>query len=172
MTLSQEIREPELDYESPEASLAEALERAIEAAREPSGEPRREPWRLYLLGPETASAVAWMAARRMEPEVGLEGARAAYEQWCAVPGWIAVTCLRTDDEELAERDREACLTAVQRAALSLWSDNIPSNWMPDLIRDEPDFFTLIDAKADREAPLGVLLYGHPERRSGFVRECP
>lgn len=172
MTLSQDLREPELQPRTPEAELRAALDRAIEAAGEAGDGPRREPWRFYLLGPETAAAVAWLAARRLEGDVGTEGSRAAYEQWRAVPGWIAVTRLRTDDPDQAERDREACLTAVQRATLSLWSDNIPSNWVPDLVDDSPEFFQLIDASGEREAPVGMLLYGHPERRQDFVVERP
>lgn len=143
-----------------------ALRRALDASRDPSGEGFYEPWRLYVLHPEAAASVAWLVARHLEPEVGPEGARAAYEQWRAVPGWVAVTCPRPGaDAERHERDREATLTAVQRASLSLWSDNIPTNWVPDLALDEPDFYRLIEADGTRELALGVMLYGHPEQRA-------
>ncbi len=163
MTLSQHLRDPSLPPGIPTsgAALHAALRRAMEAADDVGAGAR--PWRLYVLGPEMAAAGAWLAARRMEAEVGPEGARAAYEQWRAVPGWIVVTTPRPADPEQAERDREACLTAAQRCSLSLWSDNVPSNWSPDLVADDDAFFGLIEADPAREVPLGVLLYGHPER---------
>jgi hypothetical protein len=163
MTLSYNLRLYEPEEHMPDIDLSEALARATEAARDSGGGPRWEPWRFYVLGPETAAAAAWLAARRLEAEVGLESARAAYEQWRAVPGWIAITCQRYEDSAQMERAREATLTAAQRASLSLWSDNIPSNWVPTLVSDEAPFYELIGGDSNREIALGVLLYGHPER---------
>jgi hypothetical protein len=162
MMLMHEIRGPEVYSGGGDVSLPAALQRALEAARDPGGLPKREPWRVYPLDGDQAASLAWMAARRLEPVVGLEGARAAYEQWRAIPGWVVITCIRSEGEEQIARDQEATLSAAQRASLSLWSDNIPSNWAPDLVADEPEFFKLIGAKARREVPVGVLLYGHPD----------
>jgi len=143
--------------------LRGALARALDASRDPSGTSLNEPWRFYVLDAETSAAVAWLAARRLEPAMGPEGARAAYEQWRAVPGWIMVTCRRAADPEQSERDREAALTAAQRASLSLWSDNVPSNWVPDLVGTEAATYRLVGVPHGEEEALGVLLYGHPDR---------
>lgn len=148
-----------------QAMMKEALVRAMEAARDPSGSVA-VPWRFYLLGAETTSAVAWLYARLLEGEVGAEGARAAYEQWRAVPGWIVVTCTRQEDDERMERAVEDCLTSVQRCSLSLWSDNIPTNWVTDVIADSEELYDLIRVDPEREKVLGILWYGHPERPSG------
>jgi nitroreductase len=161
MTLSQEFHIAEAASHDPD--LRAALDRALDAARDPNGGGHTAPWRFYVLDAETSAAVAWLAARRLEPEMGPEGARAAYEQWRAVPGWIVVTCRRTRDPEQTERDREASLTAAQRASLSLWSDNVPSNWVPDLVGSEAATYRLIGLPEAAEEALGVLLYGHPDR---------
>lgn len=163
MTLSHQIRDPEVPEGGSTLSLPAALRRALEAAHEEHG--RRGPWRFYPLAPDSAAALAWLAARSLEPAVGHEGARAAYEQWRAVPGWVVVTCLRAQGEPEAEHNRIAARTAAQRASLSLWSDNIPANWVPDLVPDEAAFFELIGASDAHEVPVGVLLYGHPDRAS-------
>jgi len=169
MTLSTGPRFADVDPAHVDVGLDEALARAKEASRDPSGTLREEPWRFYMLSPETAAAVAWLAARRLEAEVGLESARAAYEQWRAVPGWIVLTSTRSGEAERRERIREAGLTAAQRFSLSLWSDNVPSNWVPSLAADEPAFYRLIGADPLREEPLGLILYGHPERsEAGFL----
>jgi hypothetical protein len=179
MELSFALHSPDREMERPLEPLMmrEALLRAMEAARDPSGAAAGVPWRFYLLGAETISAVAWLYARLLEGEVGAEGARAAYEQWQAVPGWIVVTCVRQDDEEQMERAVEDCLTSVQRCSLSLWSDNVPTNWVTDTIADSDELYDLLQVDPDEEQVLGILWYGHPDRpASGFnsdeVRERP
>lgn len=158
MNLSHTIREPERNEVHSESELLGAVERALEAAGEEDAR-----WHFRVLDPETSAALAWLAARRLEAEMGTEGARAAYEQWRAVPGWIAVTIMRGSVGEERERLLEACLTAVQRASLSLWSDNVPSNWVQDIFADEEMFFRLLSVTPSEEEPLGIILYGHPER---------
>lgn len=143
--------------------LQEALARAMEAARDPLGVHPIEPWRFYHLEPESVATVAWLNARLLEPEVGIEGARAAYEQWRAIPGWIVVTCPTVDDEAQMEAYREATLTAVQRASLSLWSDHIPTNWVTDLVTQDASLYQHLAIDRERETVLGILWYGHPER---------
>lgn len=165
MTLSSGLRFA-TDLPLADADLEAALARAMEAARDPFGMSQKELWQFRVLSPEISAAVAWLAARRLEAEVDLESARAAYEQWRAVPGWIAVTCARSSDPERMERLREAGRTAAQRYSLSLWSDNVPSNWVPDLVADDPAFYRLINADPSREEALGILLYGHPEHPIG------
>lgn len=143
--------------------MKEALIRAMEASRDPSGRLAVEPWQFYLLSAESVAAVAWLYARLLEDEVGAEGARAAYEQWQAIPGWVVVTCRISADEAAMERAREDSLTAVQRYSLSLWSDNIPTNWVTDVITEAPELYTLLRIDPKQEAVLGVLWYGHAER---------
>lgn len=164
MELSFTLRSPDPAERSPaQPVMKEALIRAMEASRDPSGRLAIEPWQFYLLGIEAVSAVAWLYARLLEDEVGAEGARAAYEQWQAVPGWIVVTCRLSEDEEAMERAREDTLTAVQRYSLSLWSDNIPTNWVTDVITEAPELYTLLGIDPKQEVVLGILWYGHAER---------
>lgn len=140
-----------------------ALERAMEAARDPLGSLDPEPWTYYRLDEETVSAVVWLYARLLEEEMGPEGARAAYGQWRAIPGWVVVTCARIDDEAKMERAVEDCLTSVQRATLSLWSDNVPNNWVTDMITEHPELYALVGVDAAEEKVLGIVWFGHPEQ---------
>lgn len=163
MTSSHGLHLDRADAPGVDADLEAALARALNVARTPAQGSDEPAWRLYVLDPDIAAAVAWLAARRLEPDAGLEGARAAYEQWRAVPGWIALTVRRTADPERRERVREEALSAAQRLTLSLWSDGVPSNWVADLAADEPAFYRLVGADEQAEEALGVVLYGHPER---------
>ena len=163
MELSFALHSPDLSERAPaQAGMKDALARALEASRDPLGTIDVEPWQFYLLSPETVSTVAWLYARLLEEEVGTEGARAAYEQWQAIPGWIVVTC-RVVEARVMERAREDCLTAVQRYSLSLWSDNIPTNWVMDVIAEAEEMYDLLGIDAEHETVLGILWYGHAER---------
>lgn len=134
----------------------------MEASRDPLGTLATEPWRFYPLNADAVATVAWLYARLLEKEVGVESARAAYEQWRAIPGWVVVTCRRVEDEEEMERAREDSLTAVQRYALSLWSDHIPTNWLTDVIIEAKELYDLVGVDPQLEVVLGILWYGHEE----------
>ena len=139
--------------------LREVAARALAAAHD--GPPPAAPSRFYVLGVEAALQAAWHLAHAIEAEHGAEAARAAYEQWRAVPGWVVVTCRQVADAEAAERAREDTLTAVQRFTLQLWSDTAPSRWLPG--RDaEAALFRLVGADPAAEALVGLIHFGHPE----------
>jgi hypothetical protein len=165
MELSFSLRSPDPAEQGAPArsALRDALARASDASRDPLGTLPVEPWRFYPLNAEAVSAVAWLYARLLEEEVGAEGARAAYDQWRSIPGWVVVTCRRLDDAEAMERAREDTLTAVQRYSLSLWSDHVPTNWLTDVITESPELYRLLDIDPEAEVALGILWYGHAER---------
>src|SRR5690606_28604681 len=88
MELSFTLRSPAQRDPLHSAEIRDALVRAQEASRDPLGTLPMEPWQFYHLNAEAVSSVAWLYARLLEDEVGADGARSAYEQWRAIPGWI------------------------------------------------------------------------------------
>jgi hypothetical protein len=145
-------------------ALDAALGRAFDAAQDVPVDYDVEPWRFYTIGAQQAQAIAWLNARLMEAVVGVEAAQAAYDQWRSVPGWVVVTCLRTGDAEQQDHLRERCLTSVQRVSLSLWSESIRTSWITDLIVENQEFYRIVGIDAEREVAIGILWYGHAERR--------
>ena len=145
-------------------SLDAALRRAFDAARDVPVESGAVPWRFYRIRAEQAQAVAWLNARLIEPEAGIEVAQAAYDQWRSVPGWVVVTCRRADDDDAQSHLDERCLTAVQRVSLSLWSEGVRTSWVTDLVLESDDFHRIVGIDARRERAIGILWYGHAERR--------
>ena len=152
----------------PEAAPHEAaLRRALEAARgveveAPEGE--GELWNFHVLSPEAARAVAWLLARRIEESAGLEAAMASLDQMRSVPGWVVVSARRDDDEKRAAYVMERSLTAVQRASLQLWSEGIRTSWSTEMAVEEPAFYEAVGLDPDAERALGVLWFGHAEKR--------
>ena len=147
------------------ASLDAALRRAFDATRDVPVDYEVDPWQFYMIGADQAQAIAWLNARLMEAMVGVEAAQAAYDQWRSVPGWVVVTCLRVDDEQQQDHLKERCLTAMQRVSLSLWSESIRTSWITDLIVENHEFYRIVEIDAEREVAIGILWYGHAEKRA-------
>jgi hypothetical protein len=146
-----------------------ALRRALEAARgvelEPGDDKSGDLWSFHVLQPEEARAVAWLLARRIEEaDGGLEAAMAALDQMRSVPGWVIVSARRDADEARAAYVMERSLTAVQRASLQLWSEGIRTSWSTDLVVEEPAFYEAVGLDMDVDRALGVLWFGHAEKR--------
>ena len=143
--------------------LVDALHRAIEAVRDVPVDFGVDPWNFYTIEPQKAHAIAWMNARMIEEDAGIEAAQAAYDQWRSVPGWVVVTCLRVDDPEQQAHLKERVLTAVQRVSLSLWSESIRTSWITELIVEDERLYDLLEVDPVKEVAVGILWYGHAER---------
>lgn len=144
--------------------LDAALRRAFDAARDVPVDYVAVPWRFYQVEAGQAQALARLNARRIEQEAGPEAAEAAYDQWCSVPGWVVVTCLRVEDAVQQDHLRERCLTAVQRVSLSLWSESIRTSWITDLVMEDEAFYRIVEIDPEQERAVGILWYGHAEKR--------
>lgn len=146
--------------------LDAALRRAFDAARDVPVDYAAVPWRFYEVGTEPMHALARLNAQRIEQEAGREAAEAAFDQWCSVPGWVVVTCLRVEDPVQQDHLRERCLTAVQRVSLSLWSEaeSIRTSWITDFVMDD-GFYRIVGIDPEQEQAIGILWYGHAEKRS-------
>jgi hypothetical protein len=152
----------------PEAAPHEpALRRALEAARGVELAENDGPgdlWSFNVLSSEEARAIAWLLARHVEDGAGLEAAMAALDQMRSVPGWVIVSARRDADPERNAYVEERSLTAVQRASLQLWSEGIRTSWSTDMVLDEPAFYEAAGLDFTTHRVLGILWFGHAERR--------
>lgn len=145
----------------PEAPSREIVESAIEVASWAPNHKKTEPWRVYWLGPETARAVIDLNSRLIESKKGLQEAEAKRKSWNAVPGWLLVTCLRTDDLFRHEEDYAACCCFVQNLMLALWSNGIGTKWSTGDVTRDPFFFQCLEIDVQRERVVGLIWYGYP-----------
>jgi len=143
--------------------LDAALHRAFDAVRDIEVDYAIDPWHFYRIEPEKAHAIAWLNARIIEDDAGIEAAQAAYDQWRSVPGWVVVACLRVEDAEQQAHLKERCLTAVQRISLSLWSESIRTSWITELIVEDQRFYDVLGIDPVKEVAVGILWYGHAEK---------
>lgn len=134
---------------------------AIDLARWAPNHHLTEPWRFYLLGRDTAEAVARLNAEMVRESRGESAGRAKLERWLNVPGWLIVTCKRSDDELRHREDYAACCCAVQNFQLYLWSRGIGVKWTTGSVTRTDRFYDVVGIDRSDERLVAMLWYGYP-----------
>ncbi len=135
---------------------------AIELACWAPNHRKTEPWRFSLIGPETQQRIVDLNGDLVAAKKGPEAAAAKRKQWAAVPGWLAITCLRSDDPLLMEEDYAACCCAVQNLQLFLWSRGIGAKWSTGDATRHAEFYRLLQIDPILERTVGLIWYGVPD----------
>ena len=146
----------------PETPPRERIVQAIDLARWAPNHRLTEPWRFRLLGQETAEAVARLNAERTASERGEKAGQVKLERWRAVPGWLVVTCVHSENPIRSREDYAACCCAVQNLMLYLWSEGVGTKWTTGDVTRDPRFFELLGIDPDEERLVSMLWYGYPD----------
>jgi nitroreductase len=159
----------------PQAVGKAALLEAISLARWAPNHRLTEPWKFYIVGAETAEAIARCAARLDTETKGEKAGAARYARLSAIPGNFVVTSRRSDDELLDREDYAATCCAVQNLMLYLWQCGIGVKWTTGAITRERRFYELLDIDPEAERVVGFFWYGKaklvpPERPRKPVEE--
>ncbi|MBT8083479.1 MAG: nitroreductase [Gammaproteobacteria bacterium] len=140
----------------------ELVREAIEVATWAPNHYVSEPWRFILPGSETVERIialnAEMVAASKTPDHGEHKRRV----WQEKPGWLVVTCRRSDDALREREDYAACCAAIQNLTLYLWKAGVGSKWTTGAVTRDPRFFDIIGSDADAEFVVGMLWYGYPK----------
>jgi nitroreductase len=136
---------------------------AIELARWAPNHKLTQPWRFHLVGERTAEAIIDLNTRLVAAKEGPEAGAAKRRRWSAVPGWLAVTCVRSPDPLREREDYAACCCAIQNLSLYLWSEGIGVKWSTGPATRSPEFLALLGLPAEGHSVVGLLWYGRPER---------
>lgn len=140
----------------------EEIEKAIELARWAPNHRHTEPWIFHHLGPETIAAVVDLNAKIVTEKKGASAGAAKRERWSQIPGWLAVTSARSDDELLEKEDYAACCCAIQNLSLYLWSVGIGVKWTTGGVTRHDEFYRLLQVDSVSRYTVGLLWYGFPE----------
>jgi len=142
----------------PESLVRDAIEAAIWAPNHHV----TEPWHFYLLSRQSIAAclelVRDLTAAKKGPEAGAFKA----QRWAEKPGWLVVTCARSDDERRQREDYAACAAAVQNLMLFLWKAGIGTKWTTGDITRDPRFFDILGVDPAAELVVGLVWYGYPK----------
>jgi len=134
---------------------------AIETSRWAPNHHLTEPWHFYLLGKETISSLCELNMGLLTESKGIEVAEKKIKRWQSIPGWLVVTCERSDDELMFQENYAACCCVIQNLMLSLWEKGIGTKWSTGPVTREDQFYDTIWVNKKLESVVGLIWYGYP-----------
>lgn len=140
----------------------ELVRDAIEVATWAPNHHVTEPWRFILPGDVTVQKILDLCQRIVTREKGEELARHKRETWSEKPGWLIVTCQRSDDELRQSEDYAACSAAIQNFMLYLWKAGVGSKWTTGAITRDKRFFDIIGVEEPDAFVVGLIWFGYPK----------
>ena len=140
----------------------ELVREAIEVATWAPNHHVTEPWHFYRLGPETKSQCLDLVRDLVTAKKGADAGEFKAQSWSQKPGWLVVTCKKSDDELLQREDYAACAVAVQNFMLYLRKAGVGSKWTTgDITRDER-FAEIVGFDGATDFVVGLIWYGYPK----------
>jgi len=159
-----------INFFKPEPPPREAVLEAIDAARWAPNHHLSEPWRFYLLSEPVKRQVVELNARMVAEAQGEAAGRAKRERWSQIPGWMVLTCARSNDALRQREDYAACCCAAHNFALYLWPRGIGVKWTTGPVTRSESFYDLIWVDPVVEEVVGLFWYGYPEEIPVGVRK--
>lgn len=121
-----------------------------------------EPWKFYLLGEETKERCLDLCRDIVTDKKGAKAGEFKRQSWSQKPGWLIVTCRRSEDELLQREDFAACSAAIHALMLYLWKAGVGSKWTTGDITRDARFFDIIGADEAEAFVVGLIWYGYPK----------
>ena len=140
----------------------ELVHEALEAATWAPNHHVTEPWRFILPGEKTVGKILDLCEEMVTAAKGAELAAHKRNTWAEKPGWLVVTCQRSDDELREREDYAACCAAAQNFMLYLWKAGVGSKWTSGAITRDPRFHDIIGVDPDQAFVVGMFWFGYPK----------
>jgi nitroreductase len=145
----------------PELPPRELIINAIDLARWAPNHRHTEPWRFHHLGSKAKAKVVDLNAQIVAQKKGAEAGEAKRVRWSEVPGWLVVTCRRSEDEVQDIEDYAATCCAIQNLSLYLWTKKVGVKWTSGAVTRHPEFFQILGIDEQEHRTVGLLWYGFP-----------
>ena len=157
-----------LQTKVPDALVREAIEVATWAPNHYV----TEPWRFILPGAATVANIVALCGEMVAAAKGPELAAHKMQSWREKPGWLVVTCRRSEDALREREDYAACAAAVQNFMLYLWKAGVGSKWTTGDITRDPRFLRIIGVDPAAAFVVGMLWFGYPKITPSQSRRDP
>jgi nitroreductase len=142
----------------PPALVGEAIEAAIWAPNHHV----TEPWRFYVLGEDSKERCLSLCQEIVTASKGEKAGAFKRQSWSEKPGWLVVTCRRSEDSLLQQEDYAACCAAVQNFSLYLWKAGVGTKWTTGPITRDKKFFEIVGMDEAAEFVVGLVWFGYPK----------
>ena len=147
-----------LDQSVPQQDIVSA----ISSARWAPNHLRTEPWHFYLLSRRQADQVCELNTALVRATKGEKVAEVKHRRWMAMPGWLVLSCPKSDDAIREREDYAACCCAAHNFSLVLWEHGIGVKWTTGAVTRDTGFFDIIGADFAEEFIVGLFWYGYPK----------
>ena len=121
-----------------------------------------EPWHFYLLGEASKERCLDLCYDIVQERKGEGKAAFKRESWSQKPGWLVVTCERSEDELREQEDYAACCAAVQNLLLYLWKLGLGSKWTTGPITRDERFADIVGYDPAKAFVVGLIWFGYPK----------
>ncbi|MDH3265478.1 MAG: nitroreductase [Gammaproteobacteria bacterium] len=142
----------------PEALLNEAIEVATWAPNHHVS----QPWKFYSLGKHTIGACLDLVRDIVSAKKDAKTGEFKAKNWSEKPGWLVVSCRRSENALTQQEDYAACCAGVQNLMLYLWKAGVGCKWTTGDITREARFFDIVGMNSDEEFVVGLIWYGYPK----------
>ncbi len=142
---------------------ANLIKEAIEVARWAPNHHLTEPWHFYLLGRRIINELAILIGDIiLETKKDSDLSKFKKKSALAIPGWLLVTCKRSDSELLQQEDYASCCCAIQNLSLYLSKADVAMKWTTGLVTRDERLFKLLNIDSDKEFVVGLIWFGYPK----------
>ena len=141
---------------------ANLVREAIEVATWAPNHHVSEPWHFYVLGKESITACLDLCRDIVTDRKGQKAGDFKREKWSEKPGWMVVTCRRSDDDLKQLEDYAACSAAAQNLMLYLWKAGIGCKWTSGDITRDARLAEIVGFDLQSEFVVGLFWYGYPK----------
>jgi len=135
---------------------------AIEVARWAPNHHVTEPWHFYLLGDEAIRASIELTREIVTERKGSKIGDFKAQDAARRPGWLVVTCRRSEDELTEQEDYASVCCAIQNFTLYLSEAGVATKWSTGPITRDDRFYGLLRIDRAREFIVGLFWYGYPK----------
>ena len=135
---------------------------AIEVARWAPNHHLTEPWHFYLLGEEAIKKSVELTRIVVTERKGEKIGDFKAEDAAKRPGWMVVTCRKSDDELTQQEDYASVACAIQNLTLYLSEAGVATKWSTGPITRDPRFYELLGVDEADEFIVGLIWYGYPK----------
>lgn len=149
---------------------ASLVREAIEIATWAPNHHVTEPWMFYLLGDKTIGQCLELVREIVTAKKGAKAGDFKASSWAEKPGWLVVTCRKTDDELAQQEDYAACCAAMQNLLLYLWKAGVGSKWTTGDITRDARLFDIVGMNAAEEFVVGLVWLGYPKLTPAQARK--
>ncbi|MDA0705123.1 MAG: nitroreductase family protein [Proteobacteria bacterium] len=135
---------------------------AIEVATWAPNHHVTEPWVFHLLGKRSIDACLELVRQLVTAKKDAAAAEFKVQSWAAKPGWLVVSCRKSDDDTVQREDLAACAAAVQNFMLYLWKAGVGSKWTTGAITSDARFFDILGIDSQVASVVGLVWFGYPK----------